>query len=135
MKLSPISSFKAGSIIRGFYICKEKSHRNTRNGDTYIDVVLQDKTGKITAKIWDDVVHFDHLFQISEPVAVKGKVEDYNSRIQLVIQQIKRADDITYQKYGFSLSQLIEKIEEPIDELWASLQNSIKSLTNTFNSV
>ena len=127
MKLSTISSFKAGSIIRGFYICKEKSHRNTKNGDTYIDVVLQDKTGKITAKIWDDVHHFDDLFVASEPVAVKGKVEDYNSRTQLVIQQIKRADDITYQKYGFSLSQLIEKVEEPIDELWASLQNSVKS--------
>ena len=74
---------------------------------------------------WDDVHHFDDLFVASEPVAVKGKVEDYNSRIQLVIQQIKRADDITYQKYGFSLSQLIEKVEEPIDELWASLQNSV----------
>ncbi len=135
MKLSTISSFKAGSIIRGFYICKEKSHRNTKNGDPYLDLVLQDKTGKVSAKIWDDVSHFDDLFEASEPVAVKGKVEDYNSRLQLVVQQIKKADDKTYQKYGFSLSQLIEKVEEPIDELWDLLLNSVNSLKRPYKKL
>ena len=135
MKLSTISSFKAGSTIRGFYICKEKSHRNTKNGDSYLDLILQDKTGKISAKIWDEVSHFDDLFEASEPVAVKGKVEDYNSRLQLVVQQIKKAEDKTYQKYGFSLSQLIEKVEEPIDELWTYLQNAVKSLKNPYKKI
>ena len=135
MKLSTISSFKAGTSIRGFYICKEKSHRNTKNGDSYLDLVLQDKTGKISAKIWDDVSHYDDLFEVSEPVAVKGKVEDYNSRTQLVVQQIKRADDKTYQKYGFSLNQLIEKVEEPIDELWISLLSSVKTLKNPYKKL
>ena len=109
---------------------KEKFHRNTKNGDPYLDIVLQDRTGKISAKIWDDVVHFDDLFEVTEPVAVKGKVEDYNSRKQLIIQQIKRADKKTYVKYGFSLEQLVERVEEPIDELWLSLRNSIKSLNS-----
>ena len=135
MKLSTISSFKAGSTIRGFYICKEKSHRNTKNGDSYLDLILQDKTGKISAKIWDEVSHFDDLFEASEPVAVKGKVEDYNSRLQLVVQQIKKAEDKTYQKYGFSLSQLIEKVEEPIDELWDSLLNSANSLKRPYKKL
>ena len=135
MKLSTISSFKAGTSIRGFYICKEKSHRNTKNGDSYLDLMLQDKTGRISAKIWDDVSHYDDLFKVSEPVAVKGKVEDYNSRTQLVVQQIKRADDKTYQKYGFSLNQLIEKVEEPIDELWISLLSSVKTLKNPYKKL
>ena len=135
MKLSTISSFKVGSTIRGFYICKEKSHRNTKNGDSYLDLILQDKTGKISAKIWDEVSHFDDLFEASEPVAVKGKVEDYNSRLQLVVQQIKKAEDKTYQKYGFSLSQLIEKVEEPIDELWDSLLNSANSLKRPYKKL
>ena len=87
MKLSTISSFKAGSTIRGFYICKEKSHRNTKNGAPYLDIVLQDRTGKISAKIWDDVVHFDDLFVASEPVAVKGKVSD-----NLPVFKIKKSE-------------------------------------------
>lgn len=135
MELSTISSFKVGSTIRGFYICRQKSHRNTKDGVPYLDIILQDRTGKIRAKIWDNVVHFDDLFETSEPVAVKGKVEDYNSRTQLVIQQIKRADDKTYQKYGLSLLQLIESVEEPIDELWASLQNSVKSLKRPYKKI
>ena len=135
MKLSSISSFKPGSTIHGFYICKQKSHRNTKNGDLYLDVILQDKTGRISAKIWDDVIHFDNLFESSEPVAVKGKVENYNFHNQLVIQQIKRADVQTYQKYGFSLSELIEKVDDSIDDLWDLLNNAIKSLKNPYKKL
>ena len=135
MKLSTISSFKKGTTIRGFYICKEKSHRNTKNGDPYLDIILQDKTGRIPAKIWDDVIHFDAFFDVSEPVAVKGKVESYNSRTQLIIQQIKRADDKTYQTYGFSLSELIESVDEPIDVLWSILEKAVKSLKNPYRKI
>ena len=135
MKLSTISSFKAGSTIHGFYICKQKSHRNTKNGDVYLDLILQDKTGRISAKIWDDVSHFDDLFESSEPVAVKGKVENYNSRNQLIIKQIKRADLQTYEKYGFSLFELIEKVDDSIDDLWNVLSNAVKSLKSPYKKL
>lgn len=135
MKLSTISSFKAGSIVHGFYICKQKSHRNTKNGDLYLDLILQDKTGRISAKVWDDVSHFDDLFESSEPVAVKGKVENYNSRNQLIIQQIKRADLQTYEKYGFSLSELIEKVDDSIDDLWDVLNNAVQSLKSPYKKL
>lgn len=135
MKLSTISTFKAGSVVHGFYICKQKSHRNTKNGDLYLDLILQDKTGRISAKIWDDVSYFDNLFEPSQPVAVKGKVENYNSRNQLIIQQIKRADPQTYEKYGFSLSELIEKVDDSIDDLWDVLNNAVQSLKSPYKKL
>ena len=135
MELSTISSFKPGSTIRGFYICQEKNHKNTKNGNSYLDIILTDKTGTIKGKIWDSVDHFDSLFEASNPVAVKGKVEDYNSTIQLVVHQIKMADEVTYNKYGFSLTELIQTVDEPIEELWSSLLGYIKSLNSPYREL
>ena len=62
---------------------------------------------------------------MQEPL-VKGRIESYNSQLQLVIQQIKTADDKTYNKYGFNIDDLIEKIDESIDDLYTQLEDKIK---------
>ena len=36
MKLTQISDFKIGRSIQGFYLCKEKYLRYTRNDDLYL---------------------------------------------------------------------------------------------------
>jgi 3'-5' exoribonuclease len=135
IQLTQISKFKKNTQIRGFYICTEKSLRNTRNGAPYLDLILSDKSGRINAKIWDDVNHFNDQFEVKEPVAVKGRVESYNSQLQLVIQQIKTADDKTYNKYGFNIDELIEKIDEPIDELYSQLVDKIKKFKSPYKKI
>lgn len=55
VKLSTIKDFQAGRKILGFFLCREKNLRRTRTGDLYVDLVLQDATGVIPAKIWDSV--------------------------------------------------------------------------------
>ena len=125
MKLNIISSFKAGQTIHGFYICKDKHYRNTRNGDSYLDIILQDKSGRISGKIWNDIDHYAEKFNIADPVAVKGKVENYNSRIQLIVQQINRADPDTYSKYGFNMDELIPIISESVSKLWEILIKTV----------
>ena len=54
-KPQQISSYEPNKEIEGFYLATEKNIRKTRAGDSYIDLTLQDKTGKISAKIWNDV--------------------------------------------------------------------------------
>ena len=48
----PISKFKSGETIQGFYLCVEKYLRHTRSGELYLDLVLKDKTGQINAKVF-----------------------------------------------------------------------------------
>ena len=56
MKLVQISDFKLGKLIYGFFLCKEKQLRYTRNGDMYIDIIFSDATGVISGKLWDLVL-------------------------------------------------------------------------------
>ena len=121
MKLTHISDFKLGRSIQGFYLCKEKHLRHTKNDDLYLDVILTDSTGIIPGKMWELVDNFQDRFDSGDPVAVKGKVGSFNDLLQLTVTQIKLASSEQYGKYGFSPEILRKKVDEPIDGLWKRL--------------
>ena len=48
-----IDTFREGMHIADVYLCKNKQIALTKSGKEYGNLVLQDKTGTIDAKIWD----------------------------------------------------------------------------------
>ena len=48
-----ISSLREGERINEIYLCKSKQTAMTKAGKPYDNVILQDKTGTLDAKIWD----------------------------------------------------------------------------------
>jgi len=135
MQLLTISDFKQGLLVHGFYLCKQKSYKITRNGDPYIDLKLQDITGIVNAKIWNNADYFNALFDVSDPVAVKGVVELYKNEIQLIVSQIKVSEDNLYGKYGYSLSNIIPHIPDNIEHLWESLNDRVKKLEKPYSNI
>ena len=103
----PISKFKEGQVVQGFYLCLEKKLRHTRTGDLYIDIVLRDRTGQIQAKIWNKVKEYDAKFSAGDAVAVKGSVETFIDEFQLVIQRINKATLQRYSRYGFDPALIV----------------------------
>ena len=128
MKLTQIIDFKLGRSIQGFFICKEKHLRYTRNGDLYLDLVLSDSTGIIQSKMWDLADDFQDRFNRGDPVAVKGKVGEFNEIHQLTVSQINLASSEQYGKYGFSPELLLKSVDEPLNELWNRLSKLSKSI-------
>ncbi len=128
MKLTQIIEFKLGRSIQGFFICKEKHLRYTRNGVLYLDLVLSDSTGIIQSKMWDLVDDFQDRFKGGDPVAVKAKVGEFNDSLQLTVTQINLASSEQYGKYGFSPELLLKSVDEPLNELWNRLSKLSKSI-------
>ena len=48
-----IESLRGGEKVNEVYLCKFKQAALTKAGKAYDNVILQDKTGTIDAKIWD----------------------------------------------------------------------------------
>ena len=48
-----INELREGNRNSGIYLCKHKQSAVTKNGKQNENVILQDKTGTIDAKIWD----------------------------------------------------------------------------------
>ena len=135
MKLTNISDFKLGGLVQGFYICKVKHLRNTRNNDLYLDLVLADASGTIKGKMWDMINNFQNRFRIGDPVAVKGKVSEFNDKLQLTITLINRASSRRYGHYGYSPEMLVKKVDEPIIDLWNRLSKTVKTIKSSRISI
>ena len=76
-KLTQIDKFIEGARVQGFYICVKKFIRTTKGGDLYIDLELQDMSGSIHGKIWDNASDLGLKFDKGDAVAVSGIVELY----------------------------------------------------------
>ena len=86
MKMKFINELHEGEKLSGIYLCKHKQAAVTKNGKPYENVILQDKTGTIDAKIWDPnslgIDEFDSLDYID----VVGDVNSFQGSLQVSYQ-------------------------------------------------
>lgn len=50
-----IEALREGERIQEVYLCRQKTSAMTKTGKEYENVILQDKTGSLDAKIWGRV--------------------------------------------------------------------------------
>ena len=128
-KPQQISSFEPDKEIEGFYLVTEKNIRKTRAGDSYIDLTLQDKTGKISAKVWKDVEEQKDEFNEGDAVAVKGNTDIYRNKLQLNVTKISRVQE-DHEEYGYSSDSLVPSSKRSPEEMWDEAMGIIDSLSD-----
>ena len=84
--------------LQGFYLCLEKKSLKKKDGSTYLNLLLQDKSGLIRARIWDNVPKLSKKFNNGDPVAVKGVTYQYGENVLIKIDNISRANEKKYKK-------------------------------------
>lgn len=129
-KVTKIKNFKKDTHIQGFFLVREKHLRSTRTNHPYLQLHLQDNSGSIEAKVWEDVPAFEKTFDEGDAVVVKGRVSRYQERLQLEIVDIGRASPEKHAEYGFDLSKLIPSSKHSVPEMWRELGKIIKTMSN-----
>jgi 3'-5' exoribonuclease len=103
----------------GFFLCARKELRAGRGGD-FLTLVLQDSTGRIAAKVFQDVQNLRAEFDSGEFVKVHGRGDVYNQRLELVLEKIRRVQDCD-RLDGFREEDCIPSAPRPIEEMWQEL--------------
>jgi 3'-5' exoribonuclease len=129
--LPPIRHLTAESAGVGFYLCTQKDVRPGRNGE-FVSLMLQDATGRIAARVFDDVERLKSAFEVGEFVKVKARANLYNERLQLIVENIRRVHFEQDRKEGFREEDCVMSSARPVDEMWAELQGRIAGVTNPF---
>jgi len=124
----PISKYKEGDSIQGFYLCVEKHLRHTRSGDLFLDLQLRDRTGSINGKIWDNVDKLNEKFNAGDPVAVSGNVDSFKERPQLIVKKINRASVQYYGRYGYDPSLIVPASSKNPNDMWKAITKIIRSI-------
>jgi len=130
-----VEDFKVGDNIKGFFFCKKIELKLTRLGDEYLDVLLEDKSGVIRAKVWSFASDYIKRIDEGKPVAVKGNIISYNEKLEINISSINCVDNDIYKDYGFKESLLVKCIEEDKDKLFKDLIKYIDELDGDYKKL
>jgi 3'-5' exoribonuclease len=129
-RLPQIAMLQGQSSGTGFYLCVRKDLRTGRNGGEFLAIVLQDVTGEIAGKIFNDVDVLRHEFEAGEFVKVQGRGSVYNQRLELLIDKIRRVEANRDRLDGFREEDCIRASPHPPDEMWAALEAHVRSVTD-----
>lgn len=91
-----IDSLREGMRISEVYLCKSKQIALTKAGKEYGNLVLQDKTGTVDAKIWDLGSPGVGNFEAMDYVCVDADVTVFMGSNQLNIKRVRKADEGEY---------------------------------------
>lgn len=122
-----IETLREGERIQEIYLCKQKSVAMTKTGKEYENVILQDKTGSLDAKIWDPGSMGIDDFEALDYVEVHGDVTVFNGQMQL---SIKRARKIA--ESDVNPSDYLPTTDKDIDEMMTELLKFIASVNNSY---
>lgn len=78
-----------------------KELRPKRNGGVFLSFRLADRTGDVDAKVWDEPEATAKVFECCEVVKVRGVVEQYNGRPQLIVGRLRRCEPNEYDAGDF----------------------------------
>ncbi len=122
-----IKDYKDGDRVFDIYLCKHKQSAVTKNGKSYENVILQDKTGTIDAKVWEPnnpgIAEFDAL----DYIEVYGEVTSFNGALQVSIKRIRVCREGEYNP-----SDYLPVSSKDIDTMYQELLGLIKSVQNTY---
>lgn len=118
-----INMFQDGDVITGVYLCKLRSSAVTKNGKSYDNLTLADKSGQISAKIWDPNSMGIGDFDANDFIELKGKVSIFNGAFQLHIDRAFKAREGSYDPKDY-----VPVSEYDTGEMTARLQDLIASV-------
>ena len=91
-----IKEYREGDRVSDVYLCKHKHSAVTKNGKQYENVILQDKTGTIDAKIWDPNSAGIDEFDALDYIGVYGDVTSFNGALQVNIKRFRKCQEGEY---------------------------------------
>lgn len=77
-------------VSEGFCLIKTCDKKQTARGVPYLDLVLTDQSGEISAKLWDYKEEAQGSFAANDLVKVRGRIDVYNGADQLRIDRIRQ---------------------------------------------
>jgi 3'-5' exoribonuclease len=87
-----ISDLAEDRIVEGIFAVKAKRKLRTKGGASYLALELVDPSGRIEARVWNDVELLDGRFGEGDAVRVLGRVERFRDRLQLDVRTLEASD-------------------------------------------
>ena len=87
--MTAIAQLADDRVVEGVYAVARKQRLRTRGGAPYLALELVDPSGRIDARVWNDVELLDARFAEGDAVRVLGRVERFRERLQIEVRSLE----------------------------------------------
>jgi 3'-5' exoribonuclease len=111
--------------VSQIFLVKFKQLRTARSGSLFIHCELADKTGAITARMWNASRAIYDTFEENALALVRGTTELYQSNLQLIIESIRpvRPEEA-------DISDFLPVTTKNVDELLERIKGIVQTMEN-----
>lgn len=122
-----IKDLKEGDRIGDIYLCKHKQPAVTKNGKAYENVILQDKTGTIDAKVWEPNNPGIGDYETLDYIDVFGEVTNFQGALQVNVKRIRKCGEGEYTPADY-----LPVSSKDNDQMFSEIQSFVKSIENIY---
>ncbi len=127
MKNVYVEGLVTGTDFDEFFLLKQAVVRVGSNQKQYIDMILSDKTGDVSAKKWDaseNEINEIGSYNANEIIKVRASVGEWQGKKQLKVSRFRlaRPDD------SFDLSEFIKIAPEKSEDMYAEILAAAESI-------
>ena len=121
-----VMDFSNNGAQDAFLMVKTADRKVTQKGMPYLDLMLCDKTGEISAKLWDYHEEVQGVFEPGTIVKIRGTVSPYNGVDQLRIEKIRKA----LPSDGVDPSDFVPSADVSGEQLYSELMTVANNMVN-----
>ena len=124
-----ISTLREGERINEIFLCKSKQTAMTKSGKPYDNVILQDKTGTLDAKIWDVGSVGIEEFDAMDYIAITGDITSFQGNLQCSIKRARKVNEGEYDPADY-----LPVSDKDVEVMYKELMGFIGSVKNQYLS-
>ncbi len=109
--MSAIAELEEDRVVEGTFAVARKEKLRTRAGSPYLALELVDPSGRIGARVWNDVELLDSRFAEGDAVRILGRVERFRDRLQLEIRSLEASPETDAGSLAPALSRDVEELD------------------------
>jgi 3'-5' exoribonuclease len=121
--MTAIAELEENRTVEGVYAVARKERLRTRNGGTYLALELVDPSGRIAARVWNDVELLDGRFGEGDAVRVLGRVERFRDTLQLDVRVLEPAAGVDPAAMAPALRRDADELEGFLEFLTAEVHD------------
>ncbi|MCD4819556.1 MAG: HD domain-containing protein [Candidatus Cloacimonetes bacterium] len=122
--IKELSKFLNKEVISDFLVVQKELREGAKN--FYIRLKLADKTGSMSANVWNQAKMISEMFQEGDVIRIKGIVISYKAQLQLTVNKVR-----LLQEEEYDLANFMETTSQDMNKLSDCLFGFIDSINDT----
>src|SRR5437763_3035892 len=87
-----VEQLRDGEDLNEVFLAADKQLRVNRKGNQYVQLMLRDRTGGISARLWNAGDAFFRSFENGDFVHAEGKVQLFEGSLQVILSHLERVE-------------------------------------------